>query len=100
MMQTMDERRDEPRIRKDDIVRLEWTDASYVTLSCQGQCLDISRSGMKVAVAKPLPEKQYVRFEVVGEDLRGSGVVKFSRDEEGQHVAGIRFAWQMRRNAA
>jgi c-di-GMP-binding flagellar brake protein YcgR len=94
------ERRNEPRVRRNDEVVIEWTDASYDVHSVSARCIDLSATGMRLKLSAPVPAGQYVTFAVPSGEFRGSATVRFVRPEGDRFVAGLRFAWQMKTNAA
>jgi PilZ domain len=94
------ERRNEPRVRRNDELTIEWADASYDAHEIPGRCLDLSTTGMRLHLTKPIPAGQYVKFSVVDGGFRGFGMVRNIRPEGNGFVAGIRFVWQMKTKAA
>jgi hypothetical protein len=94
------ERRNEPRVRRNDEVIVEWSDASYDAHSVSARCIDLSDTGMRLKLDAPVPAGQYVQFSVPTGEFRGSGTVRFVRPEGGRFVAGLKFSWQMKTNAA
>lgn len=94
------ERRNEPRVRRNDEVIIEWTDASYDAHHVRARCLDLSATGMRLQLDSPVPAGQYIQFAVPTGDFRGSATVRFVRPEGDSFVAGLKFAWQMKTNAA
>jgi len=94
------ERRNEPRVRRNDEVIIEWSDASYDQHTVRAKCIDLSATGMRVRLDGPVPAGQYIQFSVAGGDFRGSATVRFVRPEGGHFVAGLKFGWQMKTNAA
>jgi c-di-GMP-binding flagellar brake protein YcgR len=94
------ERRNEPRVRRNDEVIVEWSDASYDRQEIRAKCIDLSATGMRLRLDHPLPAGQYIQFSLPSGDFRGSATVRFVRPEGGHFVAGLRFGWQMKTNAA
>jgi hypothetical protein len=91
--ETKAERRREPRQVRTDKVRIEWTDASSNAHWALGQCLDISPKGMRVEVKELVPENQYLRFELVKENFRGTATVRNRAVRGRRSQIGLEFAW-------
>lgn len=95
---TKAERRREPRQTKTEKVRLEWTDGSSHPHFVLGQCLDISAKGMRVELAALILENQYVRFELVKENFRGTATVRNRAVRGRRSQIGLEFAWSATSN--
>lgn len=94
------ERRFEPRVRRNDELIIEWADASYDAHQIPGRCIDLSTTGMRLRLTLPIPAGQYVKFSVPDGGFRGFGMVRNIRPDGDGYVAGVRFVWQMKTNAA
>ena len=94
------ERRNEPRVRRHDELSIEWADASYEAHQITGRCIDLSTTGMRLSLSKPVPAGQYIKFSVLDGGFRGFGMVRNIRPQGDGYVAGIRFVWQMKTKAA
>lgn len=92
---TKAERRKDPRLPGSDKVRIEW-DASSHSKWVLGNCVDISERGMCVEINDLVPENQYVRFELVKKNFRGSATVRNSRTKGRRSLIGLEFAWSAR----
>jgi hypothetical protein len=90
------DRRKEPRLPGTDKVRLEWTDASSQSNWVLGNCVDISARGMRVEINDLVPENQYVRFELVKRNFRGSATVRNAKTKGRRSLIGLEFAWSAR----
>ena len=94
------ERRNEPRLRRNDEVMIEWSDASYNAHQVRAKCIDLSATGMRLRLDAAVPAGQYIQFNVVNGDFRGSATVRFVRPEGAHFLAGLKFGWQMKTRAA
>lgn len=90
------ERRKEPRVTNTEKVRLEWSDASSHSRWLLGTCLDISPRGMRVEINDLVPENQYVRFELVKQNFRGTATVRSAKVKGRRSLIGLEFAWSAR----
>jgi len=90
------ERRTDQRELREDKIRLEWSDASSNVKSVLGRCVDISPKGMRVEIQERLPQNQYVRFELLRQNFRGTATVRNLSVAQRRVQLGLEFAWSAR----
>jgi hypothetical protein len=77
-------------------VRLAWTSNFDTYLA--GKCVDISRTGFRILIAHPIPDRTCVSFKSDSLALAGSATVRFCKRQTGKYVIGLNFeggvAWR------
>jgi hypothetical protein len=83
-------RRRAPRYRCSAGIRLAWTSSfdQYI----MGECVDVSRTGLRILISQPIPDRTCVSFKSDALALAGSGTVRFSRRHKGRYLVGLDFA--------
>ncbi|MFN7923699.1 MAG: PilZ domain-containing protein [Bryobacteraceae bacterium] len=73
-------------------VHLSWSDDHGRQIFVRGRCVDISQSGMRVAVSDQVPVRAIVNFQVEGLHFRGSATVRSCTRVGMTHHAGLEFS--------
>jgi hypothetical protein len=77
-------------------IRFAWT--SNFDRYAIGDCVDISRNGLRMLSSEPIPVRTKVCFKSDSWAFGGSGTVRFCRMHKGKYVIGLDFAggltWQ------
>ena len=82
-------RRDEPRFAADEIAELRWQDGAGAEQRCSGKMLDLSRSGARLRLDRPIRLGTIAELTVRGRQLPAQ--VKFCARAGAEYIAGVEF---------
>ena len=71
-------------------IRLAWT--SNFDKYAMGECVDISRTGLRMLISDPIPLRTSVCFKADCLAFGGSGTVRFCKRLKGRYVVGLDFS--------
>jgi len=71
-------------------IRLAWT--SNFDKYAMGECVDISRTGLRMLISDPIPVRTNVCFKADCLAFGGSGTVRFCKRLKGRYVVGLDFS--------
>lgn len=71
-------------------IRLAWT--SDFDKYSMGECVDISRTGLRILISVPIPLRTSVCFKADCLAFGGSGIVRFCKRLNGKYVVGLDFS--------
>jgi hypothetical protein len=57
-----------------------------------GECIDISRSGVRMQISDPIPALTKICFKSDSLALNGSGTVRHCKKQRAKYIIGIEFA--------
>ncbi len=77
-------------------VVVSWEDDRGIARLSHGKCVDISERGVGLLIDDPIPERNYVSFEIRAIKLHCSGSVRFARRRGLKHFLGIEFSGSRR----
>lgn len=84
----MRDRRFEPRQAVTETVELHWTEPA-ASLQCAGQVCELSISGARIRVPRPIRVQTRIRLALRGRELQGK--VRYCTREEAEYMLGIEF---------
>jgi hypothetical protein len=87
----MGERRRHARTSYIGRVTLSWTADSGVPTMTRGECLDLSRQGMRVRAGSPIPLRTYVSIRLDNSNLFGTASIRSCRHEKLAYILGLEF---------
>lgn len=82
-------RRDEPRFAADEIAELRWHDAAGAEQRCSGKMLDLSRSGARLRLDRPIRLGTPAELTVRGRQLPAQ--VRYCARAGAEYIVGIEF---------
>jgi hypothetical protein len=88
--ETREKRRRSPRYPASAVMRVAWT--NNFDKYAMGECVDISRTGVRLLISDPIPVRTRVSFKSDFLALSGSGTVRHYRRQNGKYMVGLEFA--------
>ena len=85
-----DKRRRAPRVARGAPIRLSWYQG--FDKYGMGQCLNISRTGLGVLVAEPIPVRGQVCLRSESLGLSGSASVRYCQNHKAKYLVGLDFS--------
>jgi len=81
-----------PRQRLDVRVRIAWQNSLGELRSCEAACLDISSSGLSVAIPESIPHRAIVHVRGINAQIDTSASVRYCRRHGMKYLLGVEFA--------
>jgi hypothetical protein len=92
----MSEKRQSPRTKCNQKVRVTWTDASGLYRTMQGRCVDVSNSGIRLEVPERLEQRIFVQLQDELKKLNGTACVRYCTGGGRRYIAGLEFSGGLR----
>ena len=86
------DRRRHPRTKIDTPGWIEWTDEHGLKRHVRGRCLDISSSGLQIALYQPIPAGVTVNVGIPKAKLDLTGVVRHCLKKGHRYAVGLEFS--------